>query len=255
MSLSLRTRLALAALVAAPIAFYAYRAQAQERAGRVAEEAAARLMPVESPIHASFGGFGGRGASEEEPPKRSVVYLMPPVSAKAAKAWEKLQQPVEFSFPQETPLEDVLKYIKSATQGPKEKGLSIYVDPVGLQDAEKTMNSPVTIDLGEIPIATGLHLALKQLGLTFNVHEDGIVMVVAESDEAPVTDPPARILGELQNLREELSAIRKALEIGKAGAGQDRQLAELREQVEALRKAVTSGEGRTRSEAATKAGR
>ena len=46
------------------------------------------------------------------------------------------------SFPQETPLEDVLKYIKDATQDEAAglpTGIPIYVDPVGLQDADKTM--------------------------------------------------------------------------------------------------------------------
>ena len=41
----------------------------------------------------------------------------------------KLEQPVSMSFANETPLEDVLKYIKSATQGPNDTGIPIYIDP------------------------------------------------------------------------------------------------------------------------------
>ena len=51
------------------------------------------------------------------------------------------------SFANETPLEDVLKYIKSATAGPHDTGIPIYVDPIGLQEAERTLNSAVQIDL------------------------------------------------------------------------------------------------------------
>ena len=42
------------------------------------------------------------------------------------------------SFENETPLEDVLKYVKQAHQGPAfPDGIPIYVDPIGLQEAEQ----------------------------------------------------------------------------------------------------------------------
>ena len=44
-------------------------------------------------------------------------------------------------FPNETPLEEVIKYIRNATTGPgMEQGIPIYVDPVGLQEA--SVNHP-----------------------------------------------------------------------------------------------------------------
>ncbi len=42
------------------------------------------------------------------------------------------------SFNAETPLDDVLKYIKQATTTPTFSGIPIYVDPVGLQEAERS---------------------------------------------------------------------------------------------------------------------
>jgi hypothetical protein len=81
----------------------------------------------------------------------------------------KLEAPVDMRFANETPLEDVLKYIKSATKGPNDAGIPIYVDPLGLQKAEKTMTSPVTIDLEGVTLNTSLRLVLKQLGLTYRV--------------------------------------------------------------------------------------
>ena len=70
-------------------------------------------------------------------------------------------------FANETPLEDFLKYIKDETrdQDKKGPGIPIYVDPVGLNQAEKTMTSPIVIDLEDIPVATVLELALRELGM------------------------------------------------------------------------------------------
>src|SRR5262249_62038450 len=51
----------------------------------------------------------------------------------------KLDEPISMSFANETPLEDVLKYIKSATQGPNDSGIPIYVDPDGLNEAAENL--------------------------------------------------------------------------------------------------------------------
>ena len=99
----------------------------------------------------------------------------------------KLDEPISMSFANETPLEDVLKYIKSATQGPNDTGIPIYVDPVGLNEAEKTMTSPVTLDLEGVPLKTTLRLLLKQLGLTYTV-KDGLLTITSESSEDQPTE-------------------------------------------------------------------
>jgi hypothetical protein len=99
----------------------------------------------------------------------------------------KLDEPISMSFANETPLEDVLKYIKSATQGPNDAGIPIYVDPVGLQEAEKTMTSPITLDLEGVPLKTTLKLLLKQLGLTYTV-KDGLLTITAENSEDQPTE-------------------------------------------------------------------
>jgi hypothetical protein len=100
---------------------------------------------------------------------------------------EKLEEPISMSFANETPLEDVLKYIKAATQGPNDTGIPIYVDPVGLNEAEKTMTSPVTLDLEGVPLKTTLRLLLKQLGLTYTV-KDGLLTITSESSEDQPTE-------------------------------------------------------------------
>ena len=94
----------------------------------------------------------------------------------------KLEEPVAMSFPNETPLEDLLKYIKQVTQGSNGPGIPIYVDPLGLQEADKTMTSPIQLDLEGVPLRRTLQLALKQLGLVYFV-DDGILVITSEESE------------------------------------------------------------------------
>lgn len=89
----------------------------------------------------------------------------------------KLDEPISMSFANETPLEDVLKYIKSATtKSDKDLGIPIYVDPAGLEEAGVTMTSAVCLDLEGVPLKTTLRLALKQIKLAFCVKE-GVLMI------------------------------------------------------------------------------
>jgi hypothetical protein len=88
----------------------------------------------------------------------------------------RLEEPVSMSFANETPLEDVLKYIKAASEGPNDTGFSIYVDPVALNKAGKTMTSPVTLDVEGVPLRVTLGLLLKQLDLDYVV-QDGLLKI------------------------------------------------------------------------------
>ena len=65
---------------------------------------------------------------------------------------EKLNEPISMSFANETPLDDVLKYIKQATTTKTYSGIPIYVDPYGLQEAERSLNSTIQIDLDGVPL-------------------------------------------------------------------------------------------------------
>lgn len=95
---------------------------------------------------------------------------------------------MDFQLANPTPLEDVISYVRKATSGRTfPDGLPIYVDPVGLQEAERTLTSPVTLDLTQIPIRTGLRLMLKQLGMTYIV-KDGLVTITSETAESLAGD-------------------------------------------------------------------
>jgi hypothetical protein len=161
------------------------------------------------------GGLGGNSnATKVETPPEPVrtIHLSSPVTAQAAKTWLKLQEPISVSFVNETPLEDFLKFLKDATRGKdrKEPGIRFFVEPGGLQEAEKTMTSPIVIDLEEVPLSTVLELTLHQLGLRYYVQKDGIVMITAENTDDPGTmgDPTALLLDSLSTLQAEVAALR-----------------------------------------------
>jgi len=87
---------------------------------------------------------------------------------------------IDAEFPDGVTLEYLLKYIKQETTKAKPPGLAIYVDPVGLQEAEKSMSSKVIVDLRRRPVSVVLRSALKTAGLACRV-KDGFIVI--ESDE------------------------------------------------------------------------
>jgi hypothetical protein len=98
-----------------------------------------------------------------------------------------LNFPVAMPFAQETPLDEVLKYIKKSTTSKEfPEGIPIYVDPVGLQEAEKTMASPITLELQGVPLWKSLKLFLGQLDLVYSV-SDGLMTITCLSSIANQT--------------------------------------------------------------------
>ena len=108
----------------------------------------------------------------------------PPVTVASYAANERLHQaldrPITLHFPHETPLEDVLNTIRSATKGSTGGSVQIHVDPLGLQEADKTLTSPITIDLENVRLGTCLRLALRQLGLDYMLKDGVLVITLAE---------------------------------------------------------------------------
>jgi RNA polymerase sigma factor (sigma-70 family) len=89
---------------------------------------------------------------------------------------ERLEKPLTLSFAHPTPLDDVLRSIRTATTEPNGKPIPIYVDPKGLEQAGASLNSTVSIDLAEVPLKMSLRLMLKQLGLAYCVR-DGVLII------------------------------------------------------------------------------
>ncbi len=107
----------------------------------------------------------------------------------------KLDQPIPFQFPEETPLEEMLKYIRDATTDVNFPGMPIYIDPIGLQTAEQSLSSTVRIDRDAIPVMDGLRLCLKQLGLEFGVRSGYIMISDADLATIPVYEDPVQVVG------------------------------------------------------------
>jgi hypothetical protein len=137
------------------------------------------------------GGFGPADQVGEMPRKPRRQH---PADLERNKLIEtRLEKPVAMAFANETPLEDVLKYIKEATKDEKGKTIPIYVCPAGLQNTEKTMSSTITLDLEDVPLRTTLRLLLEQLGLDYRVR-DGMLYIsdqdsLAEDDHFIFPDP------------------------------------------------------------------
>jgi hypothetical protein len=74
-------------------------------------------------------------------------------------------------FPDPALLSDVFKYVKQATVAPGYSGIPINVDPVGLQVAECSLKSPVTIDAKNTPLKVTLTQLLSQLRLEYVVQK------------------------------------------------------------------------------------
>jgi RNA polymerase sigma factor (sigma-70 family) len=129
------------------------------------------------------GGFGGGGLDgDDEGASRITIARISAIistldkNPKNQALTKKLDEPMSLHFAVESPLEDVLKRIKDSSKGSDGKPIPIYVDPVGLQEAEKTLKSPVTIDLADVPLRFSLRLLLKQLGMAYCVH-DGVLII------------------------------------------------------------------------------
>jgi RNA polymerase sigma factor (sigma-70 family) len=133
---------------------------AQAKAGREPS------LPVSNPGGRPGPGTSGRPGSDP----RSQALLV------------RLEETIPMSFPNPTPLEDVLKYIQQATAGPNGESIPIYVDPVepgGINEEkthEKLMKTPITMDLVGVPLRRTLKLLAEQLGMGYGI-KDGMVTI------------------------------------------------------------------------------
>jgi hypothetical protein len=104
----------------------------------------------------------------------------------------RLEEPITMDFLKGMPLDDVLKYIQRiARKGPNDPGIPIYVDPLGLQRAGRSLNSTVTIIEKSRPLKDSLARALTPLGMAYIVKDDVLVIsdprgVERERNEAGV---------------------------------------------------------------------
>jgi RNA polymerase sigma factor (sigma-70 family) len=134
-----------------------------------------------------MGGMGGgmMGGLSPEAVTRGLRWSNAALAAQVASrdtepkskaTLKKLEEPISMSFASDTPLEDVLQYIRQATVTKNSNSIPIYVDPKGLKDAEATLQSAIRLDLEGVPLKTTLRLMLKQIGLAYCVR-DGVLII------------------------------------------------------------------------------
>lgn len=105
---------------------------------------------------------------------------------------EALEKVISMDFEDETPFEDGLKYIKEATKGPGQPDIPIYVDPVGLSEADKTMASPFrNVKFDRLRLKTTLRNILGQLNLDYCVKDGVLFISSAAGVERERKDSPA----------------------------------------------------------------
>ncbi len=114
-----------------------------------------------------------------------------PASVANARILGTLEQSISLRFPNETSLDLVLKEMLSATKKMTGKGIPIYVDPVGLSEARRSLASTVTLDLEGVSLKSGLRACLKPLDLDYQV-KDGYLMITSPTyieRPSPSQDP------------------------------------------------------------------
>jgi RNA polymerase sigma factor (sigma-70 family) len=97
-------------------------------------------------------------------------------SPRTAQALTKLDEPIAISFPEETPFNEVLKYIKKATTTPGFAGIPIFVDPAALEEVDRSLMSTVKIELEGVPLRTSLRLVAEQLRLAYYVNQGNVII-------------------------------------------------------------------------------
>lgn len=94
---------------------------------------------------------------------------------------EELDRLFDMPYENETPLADVIEYIRQQTRGTDfPGGLPIHIDPIGLLEADRTPQSPVTIAVQQVPLRTALEAVLDQLDLSYVVR-GGMLTIISRS--------------------------------------------------------------------------
>jgi serine/threonine protein kinase len=131
-------------------------------------ETAGSPAPMSPTVQGSRARIGDLRETRRSPPTPPT-----PPSARTQAILKVLEKPLSMSLQGETPLEEVLIYIKQATYADyHDPGIQIYIDPIALQEAKKSRKSPIKIEIEGKPLSTTLPLMLDQLGLAYCVNDD-----------------------------------------------------------------------------------
>lgn len=94
-----------------------------------------------------------------------------------------LRRPVALDYPDLTPLAEVLADVRQAVRTTG-ANLPIHVSPKGLENADKTAASPVTITLQGASLGTSLRLLLAELGMGYYIADGALVVTDRQTADA-----------------------------------------------------------------------
>jgi RNA polymerase sigma factor (sigma-70 family) len=171
------------------VAAYSAEAELWRAQGSARYRATAKAAISSSGAATSSGKAGHEGSQAESGSSALARQGQDPRSQQII---AKLGDLVPMKFFEETPLEEVIKHIRQSTKSSDmPSGIPIYVDPVGLQEAEKSMTSTVHgIDLEGVPLRRTLQLALSQLDLGYFI-VDGMLYVTSSEAADDGSIPPS----------------------------------------------------------------
>jgi hypothetical protein len=92
-------------------------------------------------------------------------------------------------------LGDFLDYVRDATKDGDGRGIPLYVDLVGMQEGEKTLDSTISIDLIGAPLKRNLDAAMCQLGVKYAVRDGLLVLAVRQEEELTIYFDPYLAVG------------------------------------------------------------
>ncbi len=137
------------------------------------------------PIPALLIGLFVEGRREHRLLSALSIYRNP----KQEGIFEALEERIVPTYTDDSPLDEVFKSIKAlTTKNPKlpkiPNGIPIYIDPLGLQEAEKSMNSRVKRPPMADQFTLGEHLEriLEPLGLAYEVKDNFLMITSKEFD-------------------------------------------------------------------------
>ena len=116
-----------------------------------------------------------------------VVPAVPPEmkadSPESGAVLKRLEEKIAMQFPNETPLEEVLEYVRAATRGRDHPGIRFAFEEEGMKRAGRTRATLVAIDIKDEPLKTSLWKLLRPLALTYEVRR-GVLTITSEPSGA-----------------------------------------------------------------------
>jgi RNA polymerase sigma factor (sigma-70 family) len=147
-----------------------------------AEPAQLKAYAAEAALGLALAQASDKGKDSDVTKTKGVEHS-PGHDTKSREIFDQLDKVVSMPFREETPLDDIIKYVRQATSVGSYPGIPIYVDPQGLEQASASLTSTIrNIELEGIPLRRTLQLILKQLDLAYFV-EDGILCITSADRE------------------------------------------------------------------------